>query len=247
MTHLPPFAQAALLLDLDGTLLDLAPTPDAVVVEPGLREALRTLRERMGGALAVVTGRPVETIDALLGDSPYAVAGEHGGAVRHAPGAPLERPDLPAVPDAWRVAAAALAAAWPDTILEPKVRGFALHFRLNPAAGPVFRDRLADLMAGDPRFDLLAGHMMWEVRPHGADKGRAVTLLMERPPFTGRLPLFIGDDVTDEDGMRVARTLGGGGLRVDAAFGSPAGVRAWLRDTVAAGGWAPLPGPLACA
>src|ERR1700735_1339403 len=92
----PPLERAALLLDLDGTLLDIAPAPDEVVVPPGLLDVLHALRRLLGDALAVVTGRPVETIDALLGDAVFAVAGEHGGAIRHAPGAELERPPLPA-------------------------------------------------------------------------------------------------------------------------------------------------------
>ena len=93
--------RAALLLDLDGTLLDIAPTPDAVMVPPGLPDVLRTLRRLLGDAVAVVTGRPVETVDALLGDAVFAVAGEHGGAIRHAPGGRLERPPLPSPPGAW--------------------------------------------------------------------------------------------------------------------------------------------------
>ena len=98
-------------------------------------------------------------------------------------------------------------------------------------------------MIGDAGlFELMQGHLLWEVRPRGADKGCAVTSLMRRPPFAGRLPLFIGDDITDEDGMRVAATLGGGGLRVDAAFGTPSGVRAWLREAADQGDWPVLPG-----
>jgi trehalose 6-phosphate phosphatase len=246
MTHLPPFERTALLLDLDGTLVDIAPTPDAVVVAPGLRETLRALRDRLGGALAVVTGRPIETIDRLLGDAPYAVAGEHGGVVRHAPGEAPERPDLPTPPDAWLDTAEHLAATTPGALLERKARGFSLHYRGAPAAGPAFGAVLTDLLRGASRFDLLAGHMLWEVRPSGADKGRAVTELMARAPFAGRLPLFIGDDVTDEDGMRVATAMGGGGLRVDVAFGDPAGVRAWLRDAASIGGWPALPGARPC-
>ena len=242
MPPLPPFDRAALLLDLDGTLVDLAPTPGSVVVPPGLRETLWALRDRCGGALAIVTGRPIETIDRLLGDAPYAVAGEHGGVVRHAPHGPAERADLPAPPRAWVEATERLAAEWPGSVMEQKARGFTLHYRAVPAAGPVFQAALQVLLAESEAFDLLAGHMMWEIRPHGADKGRAVMALMERAPFTGRLPWFIGDDVTDEDGMRVARSLGGGGLRVDAAFGTPAGVRAWLRDAARDGAWPPLPG-----
>jgi trehalose 6-phosphate phosphatase len=238
---LPPFGRSALLLDMDGTLIDLAPTPDAVVVEPGLTDALATLRDALGGALAVVTGRPIETVDRLLGSAPGAVAGEHGGAVRHAVGSPIERPDVPAPPDSWLDAAAALADAFPGALLERKARGFALHYRLAQGAGPVFHAVLRALAEARPEFQLLPSHMLWEIRPHGTDKGRAVSLLMERPPFHGRLPVFIGDDVTDEDGMDAARRLGGAGLRVDAAFGDPSGVRGWLAQSAAAGDWAPLP------
>src|SRR6185312_14940868 len=92
---LPPLHRSALLLDLDGTLLDLAPTPDAVVVPDGLVQVLLTLRGLLHDALAVITGRPVETVDGLLGDAVFAVAGEHGGAFRRTPGGMLERPSLP--------------------------------------------------------------------------------------------------------------------------------------------------------
>ena len=234
---MPPFDQAALLLDLDGTLLDLAPTPDTVVVPPGLTDTLRTLRWRLEQALAVITGRPIETIDALLGDAPYAVAGEHGGAIRPAPGAPIERPDLKPPPAAWITCAAALEKAHPGAILETKARGFGLHFRLAPDAEAAIHDALAALVEGSVDFELMRGSMLWEVRPRGADKGHAVTTLMRRPPFLGRVPVFIGDDVTDEDGMRVARAMGGAGLRVQDVFGAPAGVRAWLHATAATGEW----------
>jgi trehalose 6-phosphate phosphatase len=237
---LPPFDRAALLLDMDGTLVDLAPTPEAVVVAPGLTDALVSLRNRLNGALAIVTGRPIETIDRLLGTAPGAVAGEHGGAIRHAPDAPLERPNLPAPPATWLEAAKALVGAFPGAVLETKARGFALHYRLAPEAGPVFHSVLRALVAGSDGFQLLPAHMLWEVRPLGADKGRAVEALMARAPFSGRLPVFIGDDVTDEDGMRAARKLGGAGFRVDAVFGDPDGVRSWLSRSALAGDWAPL-------
>ena len=237
--RLPAFRDAALLLDLDGTLIDLAPTPDSVVVPPGLTGVLRTLKHALGGALAVVTGRPIEVVDRLLGDAPFAVSGEHGGALRHAPGAPIERPDLHAPPHAWIDRAAALATAFPGAMLEVKARGFGLHFRLaRPEAEPAIRDALAALVAGSSEFETMQGQMLWEVRPRGVDKGVAVRGLMERPPFLGRVPVFLGDDVTDEDGMRVARAMGGVGLRVQDWFGDAAGVRAWLERTAAAGDWA---------
>ena len=243
LSRLPPPGCAALLLDLDGTLLDIAPRPDLVVVPPGLAAALTGLRAALGDALAVISGRPIEQIDGLLPDIPHAVAGEHGGAVRHAPGGVVERPDLPAPPEAWRRAAAALASAHPGAIAEPKARGFVLHYRACPEAGPVLRAGLDALLAGDARFVIAPAHMAWEVRPIGADKGDAVRALMARPPFAGRRPVFIGDDVTDRDGMAAAEALGGAGLFVPDVFGAAAGVRAWLAHAAARpDAWVTAPG-----
>jgi trehalose 6-phosphate phosphatase len=241
VTHdgLPPYLNTALLLDLDGTLIDIAPTPDSVFVPAGLTDALRTIKVQLDGALAVVTGRMIEVIDRLLGDAPHAVAGEHGGAIRSEPGAPVERPDLRSPPLGWIDRAAVLEAAYPGVLLERKPRGFGLHFRLVPEAGPEIGAALAALVASSA-FDLLPGDMMWEVRPRGVDKGDAVAALMRRAPFLGRVPVFIGDDVTDEDGMRVARAMGGVGLRVQDVFGDAAGVRAWVHDTASRGDWGSL-------
>ncbi len=241
MDLLPPFQRTALLLDMDGTLIDIAPTPDSVVVEQGLPATLAVLRDRLDGALAIVTGRAIETVDRLLGDAPGAVAGEHGGALRFTAGSAIERPDLPTPPDDWLTLAERLVAAFPGAILERKARGFALHYRLAPEAEPEFRANLADMVADTPAFQMLPAHMLWEIRPAGADKGSAVRTLMARTPFAGRLPVFIGDDVTDEDGIRAARALGGAGYRVDHAFGSPSDVRAWLTASAERDGWAPLP------
>ncbi len=225
---------AALLLDLDGTLLDFAPTPDAVVVPAGLADTLLALRAKLDDALAIVTGRPLEQIDALLPGVPRAVAGEHGAVLRVAPGAPVERPNLPSVPDSWRDAARLVAEESPGALLEPKARGFVLHFRRAPESGARLRDALLDIMAsGDApaeHFALLGAHMAWEIRPRGADKGTAVARLLREEPFAGRVPVYIGDDITDEDGMRVARAHGGLGWRVQDVFGDPAGVRAWLEQ-----------------
>jgi len=240
MDRLPPFAESALLLDLDGTLIELAPTPDSVVVPPGLTAALSALHRGLGGALAIVTGRPIEAVDRLLGGAVGTVAGEHGGALRPAAGAPIERPGFAPPPEAWLDAAQALADRHPGALLERKARGFGLHYRLAPEAGPAFRAALAAMAAADPAFQLLQGHMLWELRPDGADKGSAVAELMRRAPFAGRRPVFIGDDVTDEDGMREARRLGGAGYRVDAVFGAPQGVRDWLLRSSNANDWAAL-------
>jgi trehalose 6-phosphate phosphatase len=243
VTHdtLPPYRNAALLLDLDGTLLDFAATPETVVVPPELPATLRTIRGQLGGALAVVTGRTIEMVDKLLGDVPHAVAGEHGGAVRHGPGNAVERPDLKPPPQSWLERSALLETAHPGSRLEQKPRGFCMHFRLAPESGPAIHAALADMVAESEDFHLLSGQMMWEVRPHGVDKGHGVEHLMQHPPFYGRVPVFIGDDVTDEDGLRVARAMGGAGLWVPDLFGNAAGVRAWLLATASRGDWAALP------
>lgn len=241
MDTLPPFRNAALMLDMDGTLIDLAPTPDSVVVVAGLPETLVALRDGLGGALAIVTGRPIETVDRLFGNAPGAVAGEHGGAIRHRSGGPIERADLPAPPASWLETAEAIKQSIPGLLLERKPRGFAVHFRQAPDARDVVRARLMELLDTSPAFELHPAHMLWEVRPRGADKGAAVVALMAHAPFAGRIPIFIGDDVTDEDGMREARRRGGAGYRVDAVFTDPDGVRAWLRRSAERGDWAPLP------
>lgn len=218
----------ALLLDLDGTLIDFAPTPDGVVVPAGLIATLQALKLRLGGALAIITGRPVAQVDALLPGVAFAVAGEHGGALRPAPGAEVERGVYPPVPEGWLRRARMVVGAHPGTLLERKANGVALHFRKRPNSGPALRDLAERLVAELPSHAVLAGNMVWEVRPRGVDKGRAVEALMARAPFAGRVPLFVGDDVTDEDAIRAAREMGGIGLLVDEVFGSPQGVRDWL-------------------
>ena len=193
----------------------------------------------------MVTGRPLEQVDALLPSIPYAAAAEHGGAIRHRPGGPVERPALPDLPAEWLDAAETAIAAHSGSLLERKQRGLVLHFRQVPDAGSSLRVAAERMVASDLRFQLLAASMAWEIRPHGVDKGVAVRRLCALPPFDQRLPIFIGDDVTDEDGISAAQALGGAGLRVEPAFGSPAGVRDWLKrsaDSIEAGGGWAVPG-----
>ncbi|MDR3524154.1 MAG: trehalose-phosphatase [Acetobacteraceae bacterium] len=221
-------ARACLLLDLDGTLIDIAPTPDSVVVPVDLPGVLIALRDRMAGALAIISGRPISQIDGLLPDVATAVAGEHGYAVRHLRGGAIDCADVVTVPEAFLAEAAAVVARYPGAILERKARGFVLHFRLAPEAGPVFAAALSAMLENWPHHRVASAHMAWEVKPVGIDKGRAVREIMARAPFAGRVPVFIGDDATDEDGMAVARAMGGLGLRVQEHFLDAAGVRRWL-------------------
>ncbi len=226
---LPPLSRAAFLLDFDGTLVDIAPAPDLVVVPAELPRQLGRLRALCGGALAIVTGRPIEQIDALLPGARYAVAGEHGTAIRHAPDAAVELLPMHDPPAHWVAAAHALVARHPGTFFEPKRHGFVLHYRAAPEAGRALQTGLTAMLAELPgQFQIMGAKMAWEVRPDGVDKGTAVRALMSRPPFAGRLPVFVGDDVTDEDGMRAARALGGLGLRVPDVFADAAEVRRWI-------------------
>jgi trehalose 6-phosphate phosphatase len=219
----------AFLLDLDGTLIEIAPTPDAVIVPPLLPGLLRRLRARHGDAVAIITGRPVEAVDALLGDAPFAVAGEHGAAIRVGPDRAVARGALPILPAAELARAAAMAARFPGALVERKAHGVALHYRLAPEAEAALREAAEAMVAACPGFAVLRGSKVWEVRPAGIDKGTAVRALMAAPPFAGRIPVFVGDDVTDEDAIAAALALGGEGLRVGAGeFATPADVRAWL-------------------
>ncbi len=231
---IPPLDRAALLIDFDGTLVDIASSPDAVIVEPGMLASLARLRPRLGDALAVVSGRPIAQLDALLGDRPYAVAGEHGAALRRRPGAPIEQPELAEMPQAWLDEAGRIVARYPGAIVEPKGHGLVLHYRAAPESGVALHEAALALVAGEmARFTIIPAKMAWEIKPRGVDKGSAVRALMQQPPFEGRLPVFVGDDVTDEDGIAAASALGGVGLRVPEAFGDPGGVRMWLAGLAA--------------
>ena len=134
------------------------------------------------------------------------------------------------MPEAWRQAAGDLSARFPGTRVEEKASGFVLHYRGAPAAGPPLDRALRGLLPGEKAFEILPADMAWEVRPRGADKGTAVRAIMEGPAFAERVPLFVGDDITDLDAIRAAQAMGGVGLRVAESFGSPGGVREWLAD-----------------
>ena len=231
--QIPALSQAAFLLDFDGTLVDIAPTPESVIVPETLPQVLRKLRALCGDALAVVSGRPIDQIDHFLGDIPFAVAGEHGIAIRHRPGGEIEKAALPVVPPLWLAEAQKLTDAWPGTRLEHKQAGFVLHYRGTPEAGNILKKEASNwLTSAKGAFHLQAAKMAWEVRPTGIDKGYAVAALMEHFPFAGRKPVFVGDDVTDEDGIAAAKRLGGVGLRIPTNFANPAALRAWLSALV---------------
>lgn len=221
----------AIFLDLDGTLLDLAPRPDAVRVPEDLTDSLHALQQRCGGAVAILSGRPLATIDDFLQPLRPAAAAEHGAVLRRADGS-IDPSDIAAVvPAAWRRMIHDMIDGWPGALIEEKPHGFAVHYRANPALEPVISAALHDIAAADDDFEVLPATMAREIRHRMAHKGNALHRLMETAPFAGRQPLFIGDDITDEDAIRAAEQLGGRGLRVADWFdGAPARVRAWLKE-----------------
>ena len=220
----------SLFLDLDGTLLEIAATPDQVVVAPSLTALLTALRDELGGALAIVSGRPISELDRLLDPFRSSAAGEHGAAIRYSDGTLEEFPAGMAIPHLWRESLVAAAELMPGVIIETKPHGMTVHYRLAPERGDNVKRMTRALVPGDhPRFRLLPAREAVEIGLADASKGDAVQRLVKQRAFVGRVPIFIGDDVTDEAGMSAARELGGIGLRVGESFdGDPARVREWL-------------------
>jgi trehalose 6-phosphate phosphatase len=224
-------ADWCLFLDLDGTLLDLAATPDQVGTPAELSQTLQKLSMSLDGALAIVSGRTMAEIDRFLSPERFPLAAEHGAVIRGASGRIDEIPTLLRPPDQWITWLQNMTRSWEGVVVEPKLYSLAVHFRLAPEREGELRALTDSLVSYDPkRFELLAAKMAFEIRPKDATKGRAVSTFMSTKPFRGRVPVFVGDDVTDEDGMEAARRLGGMGLRVATMFGGkPCMVRAWLR------------------
>lgn len=218
----------ALFLDLDGTLLDLAPTPAQVVAPPGLDTLLTGLAAQRDGALAILSGRTLADIDAVTGTILPAGA-EHGFLLRDATGT-ITRPIAESANrPAWRAALEQAALTMQGVAIELKTYTLVAHFRQAPERGPELRAAIEAMIAGDPSVELLGAHMAWEIRPKGADKGSALRWFMRRKPFAGKVPVFVGDDVTDEAAIEAAAALGGIGLHVARDFGGETrAVRAWL-------------------
>lgn len=214
--RVPAFAAGwALFLDVDGTLLDIAGHPDAVTVSPRLHEVLRIAYQLSDGAVALISGRSLADLDRLFGPPLYPAAGQHGlerrdsaGHVTSSIGA-MER--LGAV--AYNLASQARMRQ--GIVVEHKGLSLALHFRTAPQmhewAELTMHGFLHEL---GPGFQLIEGKMVLELKPVGRDKGTAIADFMAEPPFASRLPVFIGDDVTDEDGFAVVNMAGGHAIKV---------------------------------
>jgi trehalose 6-phosphate phosphatase len=232
---MPPVGgNTALFLDIDGTLLDLARTPDRVHVPAELARALEKLAHQLSGAFAFVSGRSLESIDKLFAPFRPAAIGAHGGEIRGVGGDIVRTAPLSG---SVRAVFAGLAEQVPGLLLEDKGCALALHYRLAPEAKPALMaamEKHASLFAAE-KVQVFHGKAVIEARPIGIDKGTAVTTLAGQKPFAGRAILFGGDDTTDIDVFRILPRLGGRGFSVgkrfpgaEHIFASPRAVRHWL-------------------
>lgn len=230
-----PTGPWCLFLDVDGTLLELADSPGGVAVDEHLLPLLDRLRVVSGGAVALVSGRTIENLDQLLGVRHLPVAGLHGCERRDAAGqmhvAPVAVEQLADVREGLR----RLVARHPGLLLEDKGAGVALHFLKARELEHELRAEVALLAAPlVPRFAILDGHAVIEVKPAAHTKDSAVMAFMEEPPFRGRQPVFIGDDITDYGGFEAVRRFTGLAIAVGPRVKSewwlpgPAAVRLWL-------------------
>ena len=225
----------ALFLDVDGCLLELAEAPDEVTVPAPLPALLDQLAQRLDGALALVSGRALASLDTLFAPLQLTAAGLHGLERRSAVAtisSPPRSPALAAVHEEARV----LADGFPGALVEDKGAALGLHWRRAPHAADTLRSFAEAALPRLPGYRLQHGDHVVELRPAEGDKGSAIRALLDEPPFRGRVPVFAGDDITDESGFAVVNALGGVSVLVGdrapsaAHFGlrDPAEVRAWL-------------------
>ncbi len=229
-------AHDVLLLDVDGTLVDIAPTPETVHVPAALRQALARLEEKSGGGVALISGRPLASLDDLFAPLKLPAAGCHGAEIRPRVGADEAEFDAVRLPDSVRTVFSGLGAQIAGLRIEDKGFTLAFHYR---SIKDRERDVIAAVEAGmarlPPGYEMLRGKAIVEIKPTGFNKGTALHELMKHAPFKGRRPIFHGDDVTDEDVFQALPTYGGIGISVgrhidgaEYCVESPRDIRRWL-------------------
>ncbi len=226
-------ARHALFLDFDGTLVALADHPEHIVVPASLQETLAAVERQLGGALAIVTGRSLESLDRFLAPLTLRAAGVHGAQLRRDP---RQAAAVTAVLGDLAARLQAHFAGDPAVWVEDKGAAVAVHYRQAPER----RDELCAAVreiASDDGLEIISGKCVFEARRHGDGKDAAVRRLMLGSPFQGRMPVFVGDDRTDEDGIREVQRQCGFGIKVGAGISdarwrlaTPKAVLAWLRS-----------------
>ena len=227
----------ALFLDVDGTLVDIKDHPGDVRADAALIALLVNLAERLDGALSLISGRSIAEIDRIFSPERFTCAGSHGAELR------LRDGDVTAIqaefPENVLQRVRAFADKHEGLLVEKKSAGLALHYRRAPEFESQCRELVASVMRElGPEFRLIDGKMVLEIAPRNHHKGEAIRELLQHPPFHGRRPVFIGDDVTDEDGFRIVNDLGGLSIRVGKeeetaaryALDNVAAIHDWLRS-----------------
>jgi len=236
----PPALDWCLFLDVDGTLVELTDTPSQTVADPEIRSLLQEVTERLGGAVALVSGRKIETLDALFAPLKLPAAGLHGVERRRAGGAIQGASFVDSQLDHARASLKALVEAHPGTLLEDKDRTLAVHYRLAPQFEQIMRQSIIDIAKPlGTNYHIQSGKMLFEIKPRGFSKATAIKAFMKESPFSGRQPVFAGDDLTDQDGFAIVEAQGGisigVGDRVQGQFylENVAAVRNWLEGIAA--------------
>ncbi len=240
----PRLSEYAFLLDIDGTLLDLAQTPREVWVPPGLAETLNRLHDKTSGALALVSGRSLNDIDLIFAPAQFPAVGGHGAEMRISADSEAVATHAPPMDKELKRRLAAIARLSPGILLEDKGYSLALHYRLAPHAEKAIYEAVSLIRADLPSapIEVLAGKCVCEIKQSGFDKATGVRELMAHEPFRGRRPIFIGDDVTDESVFAIMPDLGGLAFSVGRRaqgvadhFDEPRDVRAWLARLIDGG------------
>jgi trehalose 6-phosphate phosphatase len=228
----------AIFLDIDGTLLDIAPTPLEVKVSDELIATLSSLLTTFGGAVAFVSGRPIGEMDRLFHPLRLPAVGGHGAEIRFSPGSETRRSKIATLDDELRAAFARIGRIGDGVIVEDKGYSLAIHYRMAPQLGGEIMKAVTAVCKNErcESLEVLPGKLVIEIKPGGYDKGTGLRELMSVPPFTGRTPIFVGDDVTDNAAFAVLPDFGGSGFSVGGTvpgtsfnFDGPQDVRRWLR------------------
>ena len=235
----PPPAPAldwCLFLDVDGTLIELTDTPSQTVADPDIKALLKDLRVRLEGAVALVSGRSIKYLDALFDPLRLPAAGLHGVERRKASGVMHGASFVDAQLNHARTAVHALVNAHPGTSVEDKGRTIAVHYRMAPELEAAVRQSLTNIAKPlGSNYHIQEGNMVLEIKPRGFTKASAIKAFMMEAPFSGRKPVFVGDDLTDQDGFRMVEDQGGISIAVgDRVHGqyrldNASKVRAWLQ------------------
>src|ERR1700710_1652534 len=234
---IPHLGECALLLDIDGTLLDLAPTPREVWVPPGLAKTMNRLLQRTSGALALVSGRSLNDIDLIFAPAEFPAVGGHGAEMRIMIDNEAVATHAPPMDKELKKRLAAIAQLSPGILLEDKGYSLALHYRLAPHAEKAIYEAVSLIRADLPNapIEVLPGKCVCEIKHSGFNKASGVVELMTHEPFAGRRPIFIGDDVTDESVFAIMPDFGGLSYSVGRRakgvadyFDEPRDVREWL-------------------